>query len=146
MVSGPEIARINNEFELAHGLVKCKQSTNADTYHLIVSKGCQKGFTSQMMSCLVDTIEEIGNPFNETSQDLVKLDTKDIADDSVVKTVSEIERVRQEQNHSYHMLKIVWRKYRYPCLFQLRKRSYIFSAIKPYRQTRLPPVNRPSHH
>ena len=36
---------------------------------------------------LVAVIEELGNPFEEGSQDLLVLDTKEIADPAVIETV-----------------------------------------------------------
>ena len=45
----------------------------------------------------VDVIEDMGNPFEEESQDLLVLDTKEIADPAVVKTVRSAKSVGQDQ-------------------------------------------------
>ena len=42
-------------------------------------------------------IEELGNPFEEESQDLLVLDTKEIADPAAVETVRSAERIGKEQ-------------------------------------------------
>ena len=46
---------------------------------------------------LVSVIEEMGNPFEEDSQDVVKLDTKEIAGPAAVETVMNARRIGQEQ-------------------------------------------------
>ena len=46
---------------------------------------------------MVSYFEESGNPFLEASSDIISLDTKDIADSAMRKTVDEIKRIGQEQ-------------------------------------------------
>ena len=46
---------------------------------------------------LVTVIQELENPFEEMSQDMLVLDTKEIASQSVVKTVNTAEQIGQEQ-------------------------------------------------
>lgn len=46
----------------------------------------KKGFAKDVQS-LVAVIEEMGNPFEEDSLDLLVLDTRDIADPAVIETV-----------------------------------------------------------
>jgi len=46
---------------------------------------------------LVGVIEEMGNPFEEESRDVVILDTKDIAGPAAVETVLNAKRIGQEQ-------------------------------------------------
>jgi len=46
---------------------------------------------------LVGVIEEMGNPFEEESQDVVKLDTKEIAGPAAVETVMNAKRIGQER-------------------------------------------------
>ena len=49
------------------------------------------------MTALVSYFEESGNPFLEANSDIISLDTKDIADSAMRKTVDEIKRIGQEQ-------------------------------------------------
>lgn len=98
MVSGPELARITSEFELSQDCLKFEKTT--PTNHHQDSKSNQKRFESQVKS-LVNTIEEMGNPFSETSEDLVQLDTKDMTDSSVIETVRGIEKFGNDQYHAF---------------------------------------------
>ena len=50
---------------------------------------------------LVETIEEMGNPFQDSSEDLLQMNTWGFADEEVVETVRKIERVGQEQYTSF---------------------------------------------
>ena len=46
-------------------------------------------------------IEELSNPFEEESQDLLLLDTKEIADLTAVETVCNAKRISQEQFNAF---------------------------------------------
>ena len=52
---------------------------------------------AQYVSSPVRVIEELGNPFEEESQDLIVLDTKEIANPAVVQTVRNAKKIGQEQ-------------------------------------------------
>ena len=92
MVSGPEVARAVMEFEDTY-----LQQDNPDgTSHHDQMPSVQKSFTKDVQS-LVATLEELGNPFEEENQDLVVLDTKDIADPAVVKTVRNAKKIGKHQ-------------------------------------------------
>ena len=67
MVTGPELRRLLNEFEIASSL---SQITPADNKH-------HEDFN---FKSLVKTLNELGNPFLKESRDLYKLDTKEVAD------------------------------------------------------------------
>ena len=67
MVTGPELRRLLNEFEIASSL---SQITPADNKH-------HEDFN---FKSLVKTLSELGNPFLKESRDLYKLDTKEVAD------------------------------------------------------------------
>ena len=91
MLAGPEITRIIAEFE--------DQLTTEDvneTRHHEQQGAVQKTFFEQV-TALVSYFEESGNPFLEASSDIISLDTKDIADSAMLKTVDEIKRIGQEQ-------------------------------------------------
>ena len=61
------------------------------------------------MRSLIETIDEMGNPFQEYSEDLLQMDTRDIADERVVETVRRIERVGQEQYTTFVKERLVKR-------------------------------------
>ena len=50
---------------------------------------------------LVAVIEELGNPFEEDSQDLLVLDTKEIADPAVIETVRNAKQIGQDQFEAF---------------------------------------------
>ena len=50
---------------------------------------------------LVGVVEQLGNPFEEESQDVVKLDTKEIAGPAAVETVMNAKRIGQEQFEAF---------------------------------------------
>ena len=66
MVSGPELARLVKEFENSD-----KDQHNQLPHHK-QSHASQRRFKNHV-STLVSTKEELGNPFEETSEDLVSL-------------------------------------------------------------------------
>ena len=59
-------------------------------------KRVQERFQTQVRA-LVHSFETLGNPFKEDSDDLLVLDTKEIASTQVVTTVNGIENAGQEQ-------------------------------------------------
>ncbi|CAC5355831.1 unnamed protein product [Mytilus coruscus] len=59
-----------------------------------------ESFRNDIVS-LYDVIDDLGNPFLETSKDLLVLDSKNIVDISIVKTVYTIESLGQEQFEKY---------------------------------------------
>ena len=50
---------------------------------------------------LVSAIEEMGNPFQEDSTDLLVLDSKEIMDEMVVKAVREVVSIGQDQYQTF---------------------------------------------
>ena len=50
---------------------------------------------------MVAVFEESGNPFNEDSQDLVVLDSKEVMGEKAVSTLREVEAVGQSQYEKY---------------------------------------------
>jgi hypothetical protein len=61
----------------------------------------QKSFKEQAQH-LVEAINEMGNPFLVDIPELLVLDTRDVIDDSVVKTVRTVEELGKEQYKAYH--------------------------------------------
>ncbi|VDI46156.1 Hypothetical predicted protein, partial [Mytilus galloprovincialis] len=86
MVSGPEIARVINEFESAQERIKKDQSKGPDLRHHEQVKSRQDTFARQVKA-FCSVLEEMGNPFMEQSDDLLILDTRDIVDPRVAETV-----------------------------------------------------------
>lgn len=72
ITAGPEIARLTEEYESSFG----KQSSGPLPHHDQGAATQQK--FSQHVKSMVETIEDIGNPFKEDSKDLVVLDTKEV--------------------------------------------------------------------
>ena len=70
------------------------------TQHHEEAKSTQLSFTKDVKS-LISVIDDMGNPFTDESGDLLVLDTKNLADASVVKTVEEIETLGQEQFETF---------------------------------------------
>jgi len=92
MVAGPEVARVISEFENA-GL---HWNEREDVNHHDQIASIQTTFAKHVCT-LVAAIEELGNPFEEESQDMIALDTKEIADAAVVDTVYNAKKLGQEQ-------------------------------------------------
>lgn len=94
MVSGPEMARVIAEFQAT------SETKKADHKHHEQTKHTQVAFARDVRS-LTKVIGEMGNPFCDDSKDLLVLDSRDLADPAVINTVREIEKLGQEQHHSY---------------------------------------------
>ena len=92
MVAGPEVARIVAEFE-EHANIA--QEDGKHLHHEQYSSA-QNTFQKDVNSLIV-VFEELGNPFLEKGQDLLVLDTRDVMDNSVGKTVQEIEAIGEDQ-------------------------------------------------
>ena len=54
-------------------------------------------------------IDELGNPFIDESNDLLVLDTRDLADPSVVNTMRSIKNIGQEQYNTFVTARLVTR-------------------------------------
>ena len=92
MIAGPEVARVIGEFENSD----LQENRRVDTHHHDQTASVQTSFARDVRS-LVTVVEELGNPFEEKSQDLLVLDTKEIADPAVVKTVSNAKCIGHDQ-------------------------------------------------
>ena len=104
MVSGPEMSRIINDFELSQELVRniAKREEQEDFRHHEQMKGVQNTFRNQVNAvCSTINIEEMGNPFADQTGDLFVLDTRDIADPKVVETVRTVERLGKDQYQQF---------------------------------------------
>ena len=92
MIAGPEVSRVIMEFENSDQHNK----TRIDTHHHDQTASVQTSYAKDVRS-LVATIEELGNPFEEESQDLLVLDSKLIADPAVVETIHNVKSIGQNQ-------------------------------------------------
>ena len=96
MISGPEMARLVSEFEAS--MTTEVEVQGAD--HHEVQRSSQVSFFKDMKS-LVTTIEDFGNPFLEESEDLIVLDTKEIAGPASVTILRQIEAVGKERCNQF---------------------------------------------
>ena len=92
MVSGPEMARLINEFQAS--------SDTVTLLHHEQKKSKQLTFANDVKA-LTQTIKQMGNPFCEDSSDLLVLDSHDIADVSISETIRKIEKLGLEQYEQY---------------------------------------------
>ena len=71
----------------------------------------------------------MGNPFTDESGDLLVLDTKDLADASVVKRVEEVETLRREQFETFVKERLSEKKKQRTCMILLRRISFHCSEV-----------------
>ena len=99
MVSGPEIARVILEFESSQEIL-IHSERGPETRHHEQTRSIQENFHKQA-NALCSTIEEMGNPFLETSKYFLVLDSRDIAEPGVVETVRTIEKTGKLQYEQF---------------------------------------------
>ena len=125
MVSGPEIARIVNEFE---DEIKRASKNDINTNHHEEHRSFQeKSFKD--VKALVASMEDLGNPFMEESKELSVLDTKEIASSEALTTLREIEQIGKQQSDNFTK----------ECLVQRTKSLY-----DPIKKNKLYPFSTPS--
>ena len=95
MVSGPEMARLIGEFE-----VSTKNKKKTDFRHHEQRNHAQMTFGRDITS-LTDAIEEMVNPFAENSKDLLVLDSRDLADLTVIDMLRQAKSLGQEEYDTY---------------------------------------------
>ena len=101
MVSGPEIARVISEFESTQEPTKLSaDQMEKDVQHHEEVKGVQEAFAKEVKN-LCSTIEEMGNPFKESSEGLLVLDTRDILDPSIAVTIKNIVKNGKQQYEKF---------------------------------------------
>ena len=97
MVSGPEQARLLAEFE---GEYLPVQDPEINHMHHEEGLSSQKNFQKQVNK-LVESIDEMGNPFKDQCPELLIMHTRQCADESVVSTIRTIESIGKEQYETY---------------------------------------------
>lgn len=95
MVSGPEMARLIGEFQTS-----AEKKQNTETCHHEQKQHIQSAFARDVRS-LTEVFEEMGNPFLEDSEDLLVLDSRNIADVAVSDAMKEIEELGLDQYEAY---------------------------------------------
>ena len=108
MVAGPELARVIEEFEvncLDRGIGK---TTGTNLKHHEHTASAQVKFANEV-SALVQVVEDMGNPFMEESDDLLVLDSRDVADPAIVQTVRILEKTGQDQYDKYMADRVIER-------------------------------------
>ena len=103
MITGPEIARLVNEFG-----VLTKVAALGEDHHE-VQRSFQVSFFKDVKS-LVAAMEDLGNPFLEESEDLIVLDTKEIAGPAAVTSLRQMEALGREQCNTFTTERLVNRK------------------------------------
>ena len=104
MVTGPEQARFLKEFENKH----ISEETTQHHHQHEEDFWTQKTSCEQAL-CLVETINDVGNPFLYDSPELLVLDTQNIINESVVRSVCTVEAIGRDQYDDYHKSVIVER-------------------------------------
>lgn len=97
MVAGPETARLLEEFE---SQLKGDPGVEEKNEHHEQGLSTQKAFQSHVKN-LVNTISEMGNPFQDDCPELLALDTRNCADASVVATVHTVQEIGLRQYEKY---------------------------------------------
>ena len=92
MIAGPKVARVVTEFE--ENVQPSIDNVNAD--HHDQKKSNQKSFMKDVSS-LINTMQEMGNPFSEDSQDLIALDSKQIMPEEVIDFVKGAKMIGEDQ-------------------------------------------------
>ena len=83
MVAGPEVSRLLAACEAMPGAI----DTRIDSSHRKATLGAQTAFFDNMKA-MTTVLQDMGNPFQDESSDLLSLDTKNIADPSLAKLVA----------------------------------------------------------
>ena len=104
MVAGPELTRIVSEFE-SNLPTNCGK--NAVTTHHEHNCSHQQRFHNHVNS-LFAKIDKFCNPFaDETSKQMIVLDTKEVLDQAVSETVECIESIGQAKFSEFHETRII---------------------------------------
>ena len=94
MLAGPDCARIVEEFEAVH------DPSLSSTAHHEEGHSLQVKFRKDVLS-FVEVVEQLGNPFLATSQELVALDTQNVMEQPVATSLSQIREAGQALHAAY---------------------------------------------
>ena len=98
MISVPEVARLISEFEASSNTNEGMKP--GSTKHHKEAKRTWLSFSKDVKSLILVNYD-MGKLFTDESGDLLVLDTKDLADASVVKMVEEVETLGQDQFETF---------------------------------------------
>ena len=91
MLSGPELARLQNQFQIEY--LPSNDSEDPKKFQNHQSRHeAQKCFHKQVNS-LYSTFKKMGNPFLDNFPELVTLDSRNCMDESVVKALNALEDI-----------------------------------------------------
>ena len=93
MVAGPETARVLSEVESRHAATK-------NSPHHEQTSGTQQRFAKDVLNT-VKAFNEMGNPFTETSTDLLAMDTKLIMSEDVVQAIKSASEIGEHQYKTF---------------------------------------------
>ena len=88
---------------------KTSEISNQISFYLIRYfnlSGAQKIFLKQANS-IITTMKEMGNPFSDTSGDLLVLDTREVADASIVESVKQLQKLGEDQCNEFFQKRLV---------------------------------------
>ena len=123
-MSGPEIARIINEFQCDFN-----KSKKNESHHHEEINSVQKTSTKQVSS-LCEVINDMGNPFKETSKDLLDLDSHDILDKGSVEVIANVRSLGKKQFEDFMKERIIERSSSLFMPIKLNKLSFSYSKPK----------------
>ena len=95
MIGGPEIAAMVKQFE-----EKSLTEKQKPTKHHDQTPSMQSSFLKDV-KCLINAVEEMGNPFKEDSGDLLVLDTMEIMPEEVVQSVKNLQKLGEGQYKAF---------------------------------------------
>ena len=126
MISGPDVAGLIAEFEASSDTDEGMKP--GSTKHHEEEKSTQISFAKDVKS-LISVIDVMGNPFTDESGDPLVLDTKDLANASVVKRVEEVETLRREQFETFVKERLSEKKKQRTCMILLRRINFHCSEV-----------------
>lgn len=103
MVAGPEMMRVVNQF------LSCLQRSNDipdEIRHHENVPSVQNKFACKVIS-LVKTLKDMGNPFDDSSGDLLTLDTREIADLKIASSMKNIKKMGEDLFTKFWLERIV---------------------------------------
>ena len=90
LICDPEISRLLDEFE------SINEGVNHVREHHDFSDSVQSIFQKEVKS-LLSALEDVGNPFDDDSNDLFALQTKTVVTETIAQNLNKLENVREKQ-------------------------------------------------
>ena len=99
LVCAPEINLHLLQFEKCYSY-SSNENEDSSQFHHEQTTAFQKKFIKDVKA-LTGTINELGNPFKETSKDLISLETKDISHPEASVNLTNIEKIGKKQYEEF---------------------------------------------